>query len=733
MSICHHCKNNVPQDSNFCPICGIKVERPKEETSKGISNEIYATGNVKNTINIINDNGPKEIIHRYTKKCDACGILMTEGESDIFFCPHCGKYFCKSHFLPEEKMCTKCFNLGRSKYKSMGDDEEAEHDANVFDNRILDAYRMDYSTNKLNLVNKLYADMQTLPPGIAAKVKNASLLDKMHKEVQKIADDSDSEATNLAKNFDRKILELSKMKNCRNKTDAIEALYEEFRNLSDEVFVKMKNVALLEKMHDKTEKEKNKTNTSSPIFNQNKSLNTAKSEKVISDDSCFEILGTQLIRYTGNDTRVAIPNGVTYIRKSAFCENKSIVQLVIPLSVTLIEDYAFEGCSNLRGIRFEGSEEKWGEVKIVCTEKQNNSNLWDSYLLRESEKERERQYNNFLAKIYIEYAQKKDSIAKKFFSNPINLLSFGTPIIAAIISLCLYPIWGLWAMVLIGVAIAAEAIAIWSRFDFSKKLDKGSGLFGPIVLLFLIIITAGAFIFISRETAYIALPVFIVGTIFLVILAFKAYNYYNVVWLPVVCSIVSAILLIISIIWCVSVWGIQSVSIDFGEETVIYRLNRDSGTLVAEPQEGGTILKKFDAPNADSVIVSEGYTKLSENALSYCDNMTVLYLPSTLTSIPGGYGELNGGAGGCKMLKTIYIGYNSDGTKSDISSQLSFIGYLAFADSPINTVYYNGTMSEWKSIEKEKSSVLLYKNEPWRAGIGEYKVVCNDGTLECDN
>lgn len=82
----------------------------------------------------------------------------------------------------------------------------------------------------------------------------------------------------------------------------------------------------------------------------------------------FEIKEGVLIRYTGNDAEVVIPNSVTCIGNEAFKECNSIMSVTIPEGVTSIEDSAFFFCHNLEKIKIPNSVQNigWGAF-ISCS------------------------------------------------------------------------------------------------------------------------------------------------------------------------------------------------------------------------------------------------------------------------------------------------------------------------------------------------------------------------------
>ncbi len=64
----------------------------------------------------------------------------------------------------------------------------------------------------------------------------------------------------------------------------------------------------------------------------------------------FEISGDVLKKYNGEDETVTIPDGIRVIGTRAFAGNKYITQVILPATVEIIKNYAFEDCSGLETI-----------------------------------------------------------------------------------------------------------------------------------------------------------------------------------------------------------------------------------------------------------------------------------------------------------------------------------------------------------------------------------------------
>lgn len=75
----------------------------------------------------------------------------------------------------------------------------------------------------------------------------------------------------------------------------------------------------------------------------------------VADTNGFFIANNVLVRYTGKDESVIIPNNVTEIGTGAFFKCKSIEYVTIPNSVTRIGENAFRGCTGLESITIPDS------------------------------------------------------------------------------------------------------------------------------------------------------------------------------------------------------------------------------------------------------------------------------------------------------------------------------------------------------------------------------------------
>ena len=71
----------------------------------------------------------------------------------------------------------------------------------------------------------------------------------------------------------------------------------------------------------------------------------------------FNIIDNILISYSGSEEKVVIPDGVTKVLELAFVGNCEMLSLVIPSSVTDIEENAFWCCHELHYVNIENIDQ----------------------------------------------------------------------------------------------------------------------------------------------------------------------------------------------------------------------------------------------------------------------------------------------------------------------------------------------------------------------------------------
>ena len=79
--------------------------------------------------------------------------------------------------------------------------------------------------------------------------------------------------------------------------------------------------------------------------------------------------GPMLVKYSGKDINVEIPDGVLEVGEEAFFKNKFVEEVTVPESTYAIGINAFCGCTNLKRILFKGTIHFGGDY--IITKKQN--------------------------------------------------------------------------------------------------------------------------------------------------------------------------------------------------------------------------------------------------------------------------------------------------------------------------------------------------------------------------
>lgn len=85
------------------------------------------------------------------------------------------------------------------------------------------------------------------------------------------------------------------------------------------------------------------------------SSETDEPEGIVYDAGKWLIDGSTVMRYTGTETDVQVPDGVTVIGKHAFEARTAVASVTLPDSVVIIEDYAFSGCTSLADVKMPAS------------------------------------------------------------------------------------------------------------------------------------------------------------------------------------------------------------------------------------------------------------------------------------------------------------------------------------------------------------------------------------------
>ena len=83
------------------------------------------------------------------------------------------------------------------------------------------------------------------------------------------------------------------------------------------------------------------------------------------DNILFSKDGTVIYRYPHDgSTEYEIPDGVTSIGIDAFGNVETLTSITIPVSLTTVSWYAFDGCSALTDVYYAGSESEWDAISI---------------------------------------------------------------------------------------------------------------------------------------------------------------------------------------------------------------------------------------------------------------------------------------------------------------------------------------------------------------------------------
>ena len=75
---------------------------------------------------------------------------------------------------------------------------------------------------------------------------------------------------------------------------------------------------------------------------------------------------TRIIRYPSNKNGIhySVPNNIKDIEYGAFQGSVNLSSIVIPNSVTSIQNWAFDACNSLNTVYYSGSEEQWNKIEF---------------------------------------------------------------------------------------------------------------------------------------------------------------------------------------------------------------------------------------------------------------------------------------------------------------------------------------------------------------------------------
>lgn len=148
--------------------------------------------------------------------------------------------------------------------------------------------------------------------------------------------------------------------------------------------------------------------------------------------------------------------------------------------------------------------------------------------------------------------------------------------------------------------------------------------------------------------------------------------------------------------------------------------------------------------NLESITVPDGVTRIERNAFAGCKSLTNVIIADSVTRIgSGAFSECpienavipaNAATAICSSsLKTVVItsgtslvntafSYCRNLESVTLPDSITSIGYHAFGDCyNLTAINYNGTLEQWRSIEKHKD---------WAYFAGNYTVICTDGKLD---
>lgn len=158
--------------------------------------------------------------------------------------------------------------------------------------------------------------------------------------------------------------------------------------------------------------------------------------------------------------------------------------------------------------------------------------------------------------------------------------------------------------------------------------------------------------------------------------------------------------------------GVKTKQYYYGNSTssTTYDTYYIPSSLTSVTVTGGNILHGafYGCRGLTSITIPDSVTSIGVGAFSGCTGLTSITLPDSVTSIGGG------AFGGCTGLTSVTI--PDSVTSIDITAFFNCTG--------LTSITFNGTMAQWKAIDKSNN---------WNFNTGNYVVHCTDGDISKAN